>query len=49
MASVAKVLCAWEKFKELTGILTKKEVSQKLKGVVYVTCVRCAMVYGSKI
>ena len=30
-ASVARVRCAWRKFKELSGILTRKEVSFKLK------------------
>ena len=48
-ASVTRVRCAWRKFKELSGILTRKGVSLKLKGKVYVTCVRSAMVYGSEI
>lgn len=47
-ASVSRVRCAWGKFRELSGILTRKEVSLKLKGKVYVTCVRSAMVYGSE-
>mgnify|MGYP007071599789 CR=1 FL=1 len=47
-ASVARVRCAWGKFKELSGILTRKEVSLKLKGKVYMACVRSAMVYGSE-
>ena len=47
-ASVARALCAWRKFKELSGILTRKEVSLELKGKLYVTCVRSAMVYGSE-
>ena len=47
-ASVARVRCAWGKFKELSGILTRKEVSLKLKGKLYVTCVRSAMAYGSE-
>ena len=46
-ASVARVRCAWRTFKELSGILTRKEVSLKLMGKLYVTCVRNAMVYGS--
>ena len=46
--SVAKARCAWRKFKELSGILTRKEVSLELKGKLYVTCVRSAMVYGSE-
>ena len=47
-ASVARVGCAWRKFKELSGILTRKEVSLKLKGKLYVMCVRSAMVYRSE-
>ena len=47
-ASVGRVHCAWRKFKELSGILTRKEVSFKLKEKVYVTCMRSAMVYGSE-
>ena len=47
-ASVARVRCAWKKFRELSGILTSKDVSLKLKGKVYLACVRSAMVYGSE-
>ena len=47
-ASVARMRCAWRKFKELSGILTMKEVSFKLKEKLYVTCVKSAMVYGSE-
>ena len=46
--SVTRARCAWRRFKELSGILTKKEVSLKLKGKLYVTCVRSAMIYGSE-
>ena len=31
-ASVARVRCAWSKFKVLSGIFTRKEVSLMLKG-----------------
>ena len=47
-ASVARVCCVWKTFKELSGILTRKEVSFILKGKLYVTCVRSAMVNGSE-
>ena len=47
-ASVARVRCAWGKFRELSGILTRKEVSLRLNGKVYVACARSAMVYGSE-
>jgi len=46
-ASVARVRCAWKKFRELSGMLTRKEMSLKLKGKVYTTCVRSTMIYGS--
>ena len=36
------------KFKELSGILVRNEVSLKLKGKLYMMCVRSAMVYGSE-
>ena len=45
-ASMTRAHCAWRKFKELSGILTGKEVL--LKGELYVTCVRSAMVYGNE-
>ena len=47
-ASAARVHCAWRTFKELVGILAKKGVSLKLKGKVYVACVRSAMINGSE-
>jgi len=47
-ASVASVCCAWITFRELSGISTKKDVSLKLKGKVYATRVRSAMVYWSE-
>ena len=47
-ASVTRVRCAWNKFRELGGMLTRKEMSLKLKGKLYATCVRSAMIYGSE-
>ena len=35
-ASLARAHCAWRKFKELSRIVTRKEVSLKLKGKLYV-------------
>ena len=46
-ASVARVHCVWRKFKELSVILTRKEVSFKLNGKLCM-CVRSAVVYGSE-
>jgi len=42
-ASVVIMHCAWGKFRGLSEIL-KRDVSLKVKGKVYVTCVRSAMV-----
>ena len=47
-ATVARVRCAWKKFRELGGMLTRKEISLKLKGKLYTTCVRSTMIYGSE-
>jgi hypothetical protein len=47
-AVVARVRCAWKKFRELSSILTLKGASLKLKGKVYESCVRSCMVYGSE-
>ena len=35
LASISRVRCGWKKFKELSGILTSKKVSSRLKGKVY--------------
>ena len=47
-ATVVRVRCAWKKFRELSGMLTRKDMSLKLKGKVYVSCVRSTMIYGSE-
>ena len=47
-ASQAKIRCGWRKFRELRGLLTKRDVTLKLKGKIYAACVRSAMVYGSE-
>jgi len=43
---VGRVRCTW--FREVSGILTKKDVSFKLNGKVYVTRVRSAVVCRSE-
>ena len=43
-AGVARVRCAWKKFRELSCMLTRKNVSLKLKGKVYAACVRSTMI-----
>jgi len=47
-SSVARIRCAWKKFRELSPILAAKGIPLKLKGKVYVACVRSAMIYGSE-
>ena len=48
----SKVCCARRKFKEFSGILTRKLggvfKAERESVQVYVTCVRSAMVYGSE-
>jgi len=46
--SVARLHCTWGKLRELSGTLTKKDASLKLKEKVCVTSVRSAMVQGSE-
>ena len=43
-----RVKCAWNKFRELSPILPLKGASLKLKGKIYMTCVKSVMVYGSE-
>jgi len=47
-AVVARVRCAWKKFRDLAPILTHKGASLMLKGKVYKSCVRSCMIYGSE-
>ena len=37
------------KFRELSGLLIGKEISLRSKGIIYTTCIRPAMLYGSEI
>ena len=36
-------------FRELSGLLIGKETSMRSKGIIYTTCIRPAMLYGSEI
>ena len=47
-AVTARVRVGWMKFRELSGVLCGRKWSAKLKGRVYKTCVRAAMVYGGE-
>ena len=40
--------CAWDKFRELSPILTARGVSLKVRGKVYRACVESVMVYGNE-
>ena len=39
---------AWNKWRELTGILCDKKIPSKLKALVYKTAIRPALVYGNE-
>ena len=39
-ASRARVRCAWDKFRELSPILTSRGASPKVKGKLYSACVQ---------
>lgn len=47
-AARARVRCAWNKFRELSPILTTRGASLRLKGKIYKACVQSVMVYGSE-
>ena len=38
----------WLKFRELSGLLIGKGMSLKSKGIIYTTCIRPVMLYGSE-
>jgi len=48
LASRMRVRCAWNKFRELSPIVTARGASLKLKGKIYKACVRSVMIYGSE-
>ena len=47
-ASRMRVKCAWQKFRELSPILTTRGASPTLKGKICSACVRSVMIYGSE-
>ena len=47
-ATIARTRCGWGKFRELRPLLTMRSLPLHLKGKVYTTCVRRAMIYGSE-
>ena len=47
-AILKRIQTGWLKFKELSGLLIGKGMSVKSKGIIYTTCIRPAMLYGSE-
>ena len=47
-AVTAKARIGWVKFKECGELLNSKGFSLKMKGMIYQSCVRSAMLYGSE-
>jgi hypothetical protein len=43
-----RIKTGWMKWRQASGILCDKRVSQKLKGNVYMTAIRPAMLYGAE-
>ena len=47
-AILKRIQTGWLKFTELSGLLIGKGMSVKSKGIIYTTCIRPAMLYGSE-
>ena len=47
-AVISRMNKAWNKFRELKPVLCAKGISLKVKGRVYITCVRSCMIYGGE-
>ena len=47
-AILKRIQTGWLKFRELPGLLIGKGMSLKSKGIIYTTCIRPAMLYGSE-
>ena len=47
-AVIARARIGWVKFRECGELLNSKRFSLKLKGMVYLICIRSAMLYGSE-
>ena len=47
-AVITRISKAWNKLLELKPVLCAKEISLKVRGRVYVTCVTSCIVYGGK-
>ena len=47
-AILKRIQTGWLKFRELSGLLIGKGMSLKSKGIIYTTCIRPAILYGSE-
>ena len=47
-AIAARCCVAWGKFRKLLPALTSRHLSPEIRGKVYVTCIRSAMIHGSE-
>ena len=47
-AILKRIQTGWLKFRELSGLLIGKGMSLRVKGIIYTTCIRPAMLYGSE-
>ena len=47
-AILKRIQTGWLKFRELLGLLIGKEMSLRSKGIIYITCIRPTMLYGSE-
>ena len=47
-AILKRIQTGWLKFRELSGLLIGKGISLRAKGIIYITCIRPAMLYGSE-
>ena len=48
-AILKRIQTGWLKFRELSGLLIGKGTSLRSKGIIYTTCIRPVMLYGSEI
>ena len=47
-AILKRIQTGWLKFRELSSLLIGKGMSLRAKGIIYITCIRPAMLYGSE-
>ena len=47
-AVLARIRSAWNRFRQLVGVLAARDISLKLRGRLYDSCVRSTMLYGSE-